>query len=367
MKNRKSPIEKADALRQKARYRQSLSLLARAVKACGPRDFEGAYKCHLLSGHNWRMLGNFEKAIAHYEKAIKCAGEISPAERAKTLLPDATVSLSLAYRALGDWKKALSLLREAEKAYKGLKDEEALAFVLWSKGGTFRIKGDIARAIEALAEARRMFAALGDEHAAGYCLNGLGGANRIKGAYKTSLTYYTKANSLFARLKDPFGLAYSFCGIGNAMRMMGRHEDALKQFRRALKIYRRIGDIVSSSYTLWSASKSLMMTGRPKPALKTLKEAEKFFARTKDPRGRIYCLLSEAEFAAMNGGGKKPAELAARALETSKRRGFAIEACHASALLGFFRLNAAREPGAACYRRLGLKKPDFGKVPVNIP
>nr|MDA8087509.1 tetratricopeptide repeat protein [Nitrospiraceae bacterium] len=204
----KSRLEEADALREKAHYRQSLSIVNRALKTCGPRDFEGAYRCHLLSGHNWRMLGNFEKAIAHYEKAISFAGGISPAdislaEGAKTLLPDATVSLSLAYRALGDWKEALSLLREAEKAYKRLKDEEALAFVLWSKGGTFRIKGDIGRAIETLLEARKMFAALGDEHAVGFCLNGLGGANRIKGAYKTSLACYTKANTLFKKLKDP--------------------------------------------------------------------------------------------------------------------------------------------------------------------
>ena len=373
MKNKarklKSAIEKADDLRVKARYRESLAALTRALKACGPREFGELYSCHLLAGHNWRMLGDFGKAIAHYEKAIASAGKMekNPQEQEMSRNADASVSMALAYRALGDWKKALQLLKEAERTYRRLKDDEALAFVLWSKGGTFRIKGDIGRAIGSLTEARKMFAALGDEHAVGYCLNGLGGASRIKGAYKASLGYYTKANTLFRRLKDPFGLAYSFCGTGNAMRMMERHEEALGQFRRALKTYKKIGDIVSSSYTLWSVSKSLLFTGKMEKAEKTLKEAEKFFAKTKDPRGGIYCLLSEAELEAMKGRAKKAAVLASRALDDSKKHGFAIELCHARALLGSL---GARDGGKAdmgCYKKLGLKKPDFRKAPVNLP
>ncbi|MDA8388967.1 MAG: tetratricopeptide repeat protein [Nitrospiraceae bacterium] len=370
----KSRIEKADALRDKARYKESIALLARAIRSCGPgADAGEVYKAHLLSGHNWRMLGNFEKAVFHYEKAISQALSPAPGDGEKTPLSgapllDAKVSLSLAYRAMGDWKKALSLLREAEKAYKKLKDEEALAFVLWSKGGTFRIKGDIGRAIDAFREARKIFRARGDLQAAGYCLNGLGGASRIKGAYKTSLAFYSEANDQFKRLKDPFGLAYSFCGTGNALRMAGRHEEALVQFRKALKVYKRIGDIVSSSYTLWSVSKSLMMTGRTGPALETLRQAERLFVKTGDPRGRIYCLLSEAELRLMAGGGQKAkaAGLAAGALELSRRHGFAIESCHAGSLLALIKGDAGRKD-TSCYKKLGLKKPDFKKVPVNLP
>ena len=334
------------------------------------------YKAHLLSGHNWRMLGNFEKAVSHYEEAISWAARAEGDGASKACPPDAfsldaKVSLSLAYRAMGDWKQALSLLREAEKAYKKLGDEEALAFVLWSKGGTFRIKGDIGRAIDAFREARKMFAARGDTQAAGYCPNGLGGANRIKGAYKTSMAFYSRANALFGELKDPFGLAYSFCGIGNALRMAGRHEEALREFSKALKVYGRIGDIVSSSYTLWSASKSLMMTGKTGPAREKLKMAERLFIKTGDPRGRIYCILSEAELRAMAKGrrgarGASPEALAAGALEMSRKYGFAIESCHAASLLAFFKGGGAK-PEAGCYKKLGIRRPDFSRIPVNLP
>ncbi|MDA8169492.1 MAG: tetratricopeptide repeat protein [Nitrospiraceae bacterium] len=355
-------LEKADELRQKSRYREALALIRRVLRTCGKENQDEFFQCHLLAGHTYRMLGDFPKAISHYETAVEAA----KASKDRTRTADALTSLSLSYRAKGDWARALKMLSQAEKIYAKLGDSEAIAFLLWSRAGTYRIKGEIPEAIKTFREAYKKFVSLKDEHAAGYCLNGLGGTSRVRGAYRDSLAYYSKANELFGRLRDPFGLAYSYCGIGNALRMTDDYEGALRSFRKALVIYRRIGDIVSSSYTLWSMSKTCMMTGERKKLAqseKYLEEARKLFNKTDDPRGKIYCLLSEAELHFMRGNKKGALKAAQKALESAEGHAFAVEGCHSRTILALAG-GEAKMPG--CYKSLGLKL-DFRQIPANIP
>ncbi len=350
-------LEKADKLRDKSRYREALKILTRVLeKGCESR--EDLFQCRLLAGHTYRMLGDFEAAAANYEQAITIARELKDPVKGA----DAKVSLALSVRGMGDWAAALRLLGSAERVYLRRDDEGALAFLNWAKGGTCRIKGDIDEAIKYFKTAYGEFTRLGDEHAAGFCLNGLGGASRVKGLYGRSLDYYTRANGLFKKLRDPFGLAYSYCGIGNALRMKGEWDPAAASFKKALKVYAKIGDIVSSSYTLWSLSKTYVMLGRYETAKKYLKEAEKFFRKTKDPRGMIYCLLSEAELKALAGRKKSARAVVSGALELARAQGFAVEACHAEAMLSV--LEGA--PSFACYDDLGLKQ-KYKELPFNLP
>lgn len=352
----KKRLEKADLLRGKARYREALKLLKGALKSS--LDTEEEFQANLLAGHVYRMLGDFDKAITHYETAIKKA--IGLKDRTKEA--DASVSLALSERARGNWRDALKLLEKAEKIYSKNDDAEAIAFLNWSKAGTYRIKGDIDKAIETFRAAYAQFKKLKDGHAAGYCLNGLGGATRVKGLFRGSMKYYSRANKLFTRLKEPFGLAYSYCGVGNALRMEGDWKGALQNFKKALVIYNKIGDIVSSSYTLWSVSKTYELMGKLPGSEKALKEAVKLFNKTKDPRGRIYCLLTEAELAAVKGK-KIPALRQARiAFESAKEHSFGVEACHASLLIGIL----SGTPKNDCYKKLGLKL-KYGTLPLNIP
>jgi len=352
----KDKLEKADLLREKARYREAIKLLRAALKSS--LTGEEQFQAHLLAGHVYRMLGDFGSAISNYEAAIKSAKDL----RDGTKEADSAVSLALSLRARGDWKTALKLLLNSERVYSKNKDDEALAFLNWAKAGTYRIKGDIDKAIETFKDAYRRFKGLEDEHAAGFCLNGLGGATRVKGLYKQSLKYYSDANKLFLRLKDPFGLAYSYCGVGNARRMEGDWKGSLINFNKALKLYERIGDIVSSSYTLWSVSKTYEFMGKLADSARALKEAERLFTKTKDPRGRIYCLLTEAELKAIKGEKASAMRIAKLALESAREHSFGVEACHAVALIGI--LNG--KPANECYRKLGLKL-KFTSFPLNIP
>jgi|Deesub1362B_J571_1020462.scaffolds.fasta_scaffold00069_27 tetratricopeptide (TPR) repeat protein len=344
-------LQRAEALRLRARYQEALTVL----KTLRTRDRALRLRRYLLLGHVQRMTGAFEASARAYQKALALADE--PAQRA-----DMLVSLALSRRAQGLWRQALGLLKEAEHIYRKLRDQEALAFLQWARGGTWRVRGDISEAIRCFRDALRRFAALADEHAVGYCLNGLGGAWRIKGSYRRSHHYYQRANELFRALREPFGLAYSHCGLGNALRMMGQHREALEHFRKALRIYRRIGDITSSSYTLWSMSKTWQLLGRHRLAERYLQQAEAHFRQTKDPRGWLYCLLQRAEAAALSKDMGKARRLAQEALRRARSLGFSVEACHGRALLKA--LQGQQEAG--CYKALGLR-PLPCTLPLNVP
>jgi tetratricopeptide (TPR) repeat protein len=346
---------KAESLRKRSRYREALRLLKRALKGS---EGEDRLECLLAAGDTCRMTGDFTGAGGYYEEAVGLSRELKEPLQAL----DASVGLALARRALGDWKGSLGLLSRAEKAYLRRGDAEGAAFSLWAKAGALRVKGDIPGAVKTFREAKARFGALGDERGVGYSLCGMGGTSRVRGDFGRSLKYYTEANALFGKLRDGFGTAYSHCGIGNALRMRGEFKGAREHFRRAVAVYRRIGDVVSYSYTLWSLGKMHMMTGKYGLSEKYVKEALGHFRKTRDPRGAIYCRLSQAELRRLGGGKAAAGRMLVAARREARAFGFAVEECHAGALLS----SLEGRTDNSCYGKLGLGL-RYGAIPFNIP
>lgn len=354
-----STFTRAEKLREKSDYRQALRLFRKAFSEYEAlSDRTGILQCMLSLGDTYRMVGNFDLAEKSYRNALELL-RTSPSA-AETA--DAHVGLGLSLRAQGRWKEAIPLIRRAKNIYKRLDDRQGLAFASWAEAGAFRIKGDIPGALRAYREARKLFTSLKDFHGVGYCLCGLGGASRVAGLSRKSLQYYTAANRLFADLRDTFGRAYSFCGIGNAFRMQEDYRSALNNFRKAVRLYRKIGDRVSYAYTVWGLGTARKMTGNYGSARDYFTEAMALFRVTKDPRGIIYCKMGFGEIAFLKGRKAAAKRYISDALEDAHTHGFALEKCHATALLSCITGKIQN----ACYNQLGLKL-RFRDLPMNIP
>lgn len=368
-----SILSRAEELREKSHYQQSLKLFKDALKNLAKmKDFDGMYRCTLASGDLYRMTGDFDLAAASYREAIDAARSL----RSPVKVADAKVGFGLSLRAQGKWREAIKLIGESKGIYKKREDAHGIAFTLWAEAGALRIKGDISGAIEGFTESHKIFKSLKDSQGVGYCLCGLGGASRMAGRFKDSLKYYTSANGLFSSEGDRFGKAYSYCGIGNAYRMLGDFKKALAFFSKATGVYKKIGDKVSYAYTLWGLGTACKMTGDHNKARGYFTEALRLFKKTKDPRGIIYCELGFGEISLLKGKKETAKKLFLSALKGTKGNGFALERCHAETLISFMNrpslsAGAGTEESsgganAECYDRLGVKL-GFQTLPLNIP
>ena len=350
---------RAEELRDRSAYRQSLNLFREALrKYTRLHDEDSMIHCMLSLGDTYRMTGDFDLAVTRYRDAIEVARKIKSAVK----LADAKIGLGLALRAQGRWREALKLIHESKGSYLKKRDREGVAFSLWAEAGAFRIKGDIREAIKTYKESYRFFRAMKDDDGMGYCLCGLGGASRIAGLFENSLNYYKKANKIFSLKEDTFGKAYSYCGIGNAYRMIEDYENAFIHFAKAVRIYRRMGDRVSYAYTLWGLGTAYKMTGDLNKAHDYLTDSMGLFKRTKDPRGICYCLLGLGEIALLRGKKVSAMKHISAARETATRNNFGIEKCYVKTILTLL----DGKIDNTCYNELGVKI-RFRGLPLNIP
>lgn len=281
-------VEKAEALRLKGYFKESLKLWNKIYKrTVKDNDIDTTVDCLIVIGDLYRILGSFKKAQSQYYETI----EVSNVLRNDLAKADALVGLSLSKKSVGQWKEALELIKKARKIYEKNKDKKAIAFTFWAEGGVWRVAGRIKKSLKSFYKAQKEFKKLKNKQALGYVYCGIGGSSRVYGDYQNSMKYYRMANKIFKKIKDRFGLAYSFCGIGNAHRMMNELENAEKNFKTALKIYGKIGDTVSSSYTMWSMAMIKILNRNFNSSLEYIKKAEKNFLKCNDPRGLIYCKL----------------------------------------------------------------------------
>lgn len=365
---------RAEELREKSRYRQSMTLFKKGLAGYAKiHDDEGTYRCLLALGGLYRMVGDFDLASKNYEEAIDLArAAMSPVEVA-----DAEVGLGLSLRAQGKWREAIRLIGKSGKIYEKQNDCHGIAFTLWAKAGALRIKGDIIEAIKTFKESYEAYRSMKDSQGTGYCLCGIGGASRIAGRFRDSLKFYVAANGIFSSSRDTFGRAYSYCGIGNAYRMLGDYKNAFTYFSKATRLYKKIGDKVSYAYTLWGLGTAYKMTGDYKKARSSFTKAKQFFKKTKDPRGLIYCELGSGEIALIEGKNSLAGKYLLSAMEGSTDYGFAVEKCYAETAISFMD-SLSRRPGKVekvsfqgktaetCYNRLGLRL-RFQALPLNIP
>jgi tetratricopeptide (TPR) repeat protein len=370
-------IDRAEKLKEKSSYLQSLKLFKKAFQGYAKiGDPEDMLHCMLSLGDIYRMLGNFDHAAKNYSEAIKLARK----HRETIWVADASVGLGLSLRAQGKWKDALKLIRASRRTYQGRGDREGFAFSLWAEAGTLRIKGRISEAIKIFGDSRKLFKNLENRQGIGFCLCGLGGTSRVAGLFSDSLKYYTAANRLFSHIEDVFGTAYSYCGIGNAYRMMRDYKSALASFAKAIRLYKKIGDRVSYAYTLWSLGTTHKMMENFKEARDNFIKAMLLFKKTRDPRGIIYCRLGLGELDFLEGREAIAMRQLNSALFESIKNSFAIEKCHAKTILSYINKNNPPPPHFSkgeqggfsekiddrCYNRLGLKL-KFQGLPFNIP
>jgi len=320
-------------------------------------SYNDAQACFILAEAH-RMLGNFEKAISLYNKAISLLRpQFRQQNYAETII-DMNLALAKCYRTLGDAKKAYELaamsqiyakkslladfeiqakqeaamalrasgkldeaaqrLAEVLTYYKKEGDIAGQAFIHWALGGIERLKGRFERGIKHFCQSIALAKKAKDKmsEAYGYC--GLAGISRIAGDIEGCVSNYLKAEKIFAKTDDIFGKAYTNCGMANGLRQLGRYEEALKRYTAADKLYGSINDKVDLGFVKWGRADVLRRQNKLPAALAELKAAKKLFSGSDEIRGQLLTEFALAQVLYAMGSQKEAVKIYDNALKRAR-------------------------------------------------
>jgi tetratricopeptide (TPR) repeat protein len=232
----------AESLRGRSKYPEALALYEKSLRGAKGQE---RLRCLLAIADTSRMLGEFSGASRHYEKAVALAKKLHDTIASV----DGSVGLALSKRALGDWKSALALLKQALKSYKKREDTEGAAFTLWALAGTLsgiayshcgmgnalRMQGNLAGSREHFKRAIALYRRIGDIVSYSYTLWSMGKTYMALGKYSLAEKYLKDALALFRKTKDPRGTIYCRLGIAELRYLAGKTSAAKKLAQSALK------------------------------------------------------------------------------------------------------------------------------------
>jgi tetratricopeptide (TPR) repeat protein len=223
-------------------------------------------------GSAYRHLGQVKEAIEYHEQALaifrKAARRFGQLEQESSksqlqtlsgkeseivfsgVLTDclqldegiALSNLGLAYRYLGDMKKAIdyhqqSLTIDREIGYRHGEGKQ-----LGSLGQAYYHLGDIDRAIDLYKKSLSIARELRNRQMEGTALNNLGGAYHDLGQMEKSIDYYKQALTIDRHSGDRQGEGINLGKLGSAYSDLGETEKAINYYEKALTIAREIGD-----------------------------------------------------------------------------------------------------------------------------
>ncbi|HWS99682.1 MAG TPA: CHAT domain-containing protein [Pyrinomonadaceae bacterium] len=222
----------AEAQREKSKetaegkFKEALQLWRDAADASGE-----ARSLHGLA-NLYRLAGNLNKAVEHYELALVLYRKLnSQAGEAYTLL-----GIGDAYRRLASPQKAMEYYQQAVLIFREIKSRKGEASALYSTGFALARMGNLRDALKVYQEALPIMRAENDRLGEGQTLNAMGGAHGALSAYDDALNLYHQAKLIWQELGDQSRLAVTLNNIGVIQDDQGDWQSARDSYTQLLAI-----------------------------------------------------------------------------------------------------------------------------------
>jgi CHAT domain-containing protein/tetratricopeptide (TPR) repeat protein len=207
-------------------------------------------------------LPEYESLLADYRKVGDRRGEAI------------TVGLiGNCYKHLGDYPKALELLKTALQIKRELHDQREEGKTLSHLGLLYWDQGKYPEAIASFNESISIARELHDAQLEGASLNNLGMVYDEQGDYRDSLAHYEQAAQLHRSMHFEEGESDALGNIGGVHLLLGRYSQAEPYYRRALAIDQRLMLKPRETVDLGNLAQCQLGQGRIREALDTYEKA----------------------------------------------------------------------------------------------
>ncbi|MBW1819423.1 MAG: tetratricopeptide repeat protein, partial [Deltaproteobacteria bacterium] len=227
-------------------------------------DPEGMALALLDMGRCHRLMGNFNKATAHFQRTLNLIGEDPAFERisAKTRMEQANNAWFQArYQEAFDLQQGVfELSRERQWQLEQVMALNTGGLIWWTLG-------DRERALRELKDALSLAERLNvrqDEVAT--TLNNLGLVYRDMGLYEEAIQALNQALAIDRKINSRWGIAYDLKNLALTHVRMGRPKKALPFFEEALQHATAIGNRINQAKILVGLGESLALLHRPAEA-----------------------------------------------------------------------------------------------------
>ena len=225
---------------------------------------------------SYQRLGNYADAIRIYQQALDASGSWYTTDEEIVL----THYLGTAYRALGQYDRALELQTQAQtqilqQAYHGNWGwspllEEAIIFD--GLGITYQALGQYQTALDYHQKALNIFQEASRLDAP-VVLNHMGMAYQALGQYDRARELHRQALAAFQGLDHRSGEATALLALGDVYQASGDHQQALSLYQQAFSLQQQLGDRVGEQRTFATLGRLLTVQHQPELAIVFYKQA----------------------------------------------------------------------------------------------
>ena len=161
-------------------------------------------------------------------------------------------SLGLAYRDMGEPRKAIEYYEQAQKIAREIGYRRGEGYHLGNLGNAYRNLGEPRKAIEYYEQALKIFREIGSMRGEGTALGNLGLAYFALGQSFKAIEYYEQALKIFREIGDRRGEGTALGNLGNAYSDLGQPSKAIEYRDQTLKIAREMGDRSGEARASWN-------------------------------------------------------------------------------------------------------------------
>jgi len=219
----------------------------------------------------WRM-GNAEKAITYYQKALDMARAQKDRGNEGVWLGN----LGLAYSDLGEIERAIGYYEQALAIAREIKSKPNEGLWLGNLGSAYSDLGEIERAIGYYEQALAIDREIKDKRSEGIDLGNLGNAYLNLGEIERAIGYYEQALAIAREIKDKRSEGIDLGNLGSAKTSLGRYAEAILDIQQAIQIATEIKAPSSLQYRHGFLATAHWYAGDLTNALATIRQARTY-------------------------------------------------------------------------------------------
>jgi tetratricopeptide (TPR) repeat protein len=234
-------------------YRQYAQLYEQVI--AGTQREQNCHRNSLIPlGTCYCHLGQYEKAIAHYQQQHDICEEIGDRQGVAISLGN----LGICYYYLGQYEKAIAYHQQHHDISEEIGFRQGVAISLGNLGTCYISLGQYEKAIVYLQQQHDICEEIGDRQGGAISLGNLGICYKNLGQYEKAITYHQQHHDISEEIGFRQGVASSLDNLGICCKNLGQYEKAITYQQQSLEIEEEIGYRQGVAITLHNIGEALI-------------------------------------------------------------------------------------------------------------
>ena len=185
-----------------------------------------------------RRLGQYDKALALYERSLRLAR----AAKDKSITSSILNNLAGIYRSQGNFSRALEFYQLSLQTLRQLGDQGRMALTENNLGDVYSAIAQYDKALDFYHRALQGIQSVGDRRMESVILSNIAVVHDNRGEYSQALALFERALAVHRSLADRRGEAIILSNMGAVYDKQKRYVEALDAYKQALEMMRQVGD-----------------------------------------------------------------------------------------------------------------------------